>query len=249
MRSLLFVIESGTDIRMIEGLARRFDLEIVFRKAKGGREINHPFRGKITSNAGPSSRVAFFFWLFGYLIRRTQKIELVLVQGYGLSALTCNLVARLLTNTPTLMMVCSPMEAYLRCRIQEEGSLQLKVALVVLHVVAVINARIARGYVVLSDYLGEVVRVHGTRAAIYRVPIYGVDTSIFRPLGNGESRCELRIRRRLPEEGRIIFFSSRIAPEKDAATVLAAFRKLRDRGRSLAASSKRRIYSVCGEGA
>src|SRR5689334_12094568 len=43
---LLFVVESGTDVRLVEGLARRFRLEILAREIPGGvainRETNQP---------------------------------------------------------------------------------------------------------------------------------------------------------------------------------------------------------------
>jgi glycosyltransferase involved in cell wall biosynthesis len=61
--------------------------------------------------------------------------------------------------------------------------------------------------------------------------VYGVNTSIFSP--DGEPRAALRARRGLPSSGSVIFFSSRVAPEKDAETLLAAIRRLVDGGRDV----------------
>jgi glycosyltransferase involved in cell wall biosynthesis len=43
----------------------------------------------------------------------------------------------------------------------------------------------------------------------------------------------LRRARRLPEAGSILFFSSRVAPEKDSDTLLDAFARLRQQGRDV----------------
>jgi glycosyltransferase involved in cell wall biosynthesis len=63
------------------------------------------------------------------------------------------------------------------------------------------------------------------------VPVYGVDTTVFRP--SDRPREALRRERGLPERGQIVFFSSRVAPEKDAETLLQAVRGLRAAGRDL----------------
>ena len=61
--------------------------------------------------------------------------------------------------------------------------------------------------------------------------MYGVDTAVFRPLT--EPRASIRRRRGLPEHGTLIFFSSRVAPEKDAGTLLDAIRLLVEQGRDI----------------
>src|SRR5262249_2190767 len=93
------------------------------------------------------------------------------------------------------------------------------------------NARLGRHYVVLSDYLASVVRGHGTRARVDVVPVYGVDSSVFAP--SDEDRAAIRARRGLPREPALVFFSSRVAPEKDAETALLAVGGLRRGGRGV----------------
>jgi glycosyltransferase involved in cell wall biosynthesis len=58
-----------------------------------------------------------------------------------------------------------------------------------------------------------------------------VNLSLFQPRTRAQSA--LKNERGLPASGKIIFFSSRIAPEKDSNTMLAALRILLARGRDL----------------
>ena len=62
------------------------------------------------------------------------------------------------------------------------------------------------------------------------IPVYGVDVSRFvdRP-----DRAAVRAERGLPPAGSIIFSSSRVAPEKDTATLIAAFAELVREGRDV----------------
>ena len=63
------------------------------------------------------------------------------------------------------------------------------------------------------------------------VPIYGVDTTVFTP--PLEPKTAIKARLGLPTTGALIFFSSRIAPEKDSETLLMAIRRLLNDGRDL----------------
>jgi glycosyltransferase involved in cell wall biosynthesis len=60
------------------------------------------------------------------------------------------------------------------------------------------------------------------------IPVYGVDCAHFTPTGT--PRAELKRGLGLPAERPVIFFSSRIAPEKAAGTLLDAVRTLRQAG-------------------
>jgi glycosyltransferase involved in cell wall biosynthesis len=60
------------------------------------------------------------------------------------------------------------------------------------------------------------------------IPVYGVDTARFAPAT--EPRPRIRAALGLPADRPALFFSSRIAPEKDAETLLAALRRLADGG-------------------
>jgi glycosyltransferase involved in cell wall biosynthesis len=158
--------------------------------------------------------------------------DAVLSQNFGVATLAANLAARR-TRVETAALVCNPMEAIYRHRegADDPQAPFRRAELYSLIAVARANARLARKYLVLSSYLGEVLREYGTRAEIDVVPIYGVDTGAFRPPEEGRAAVKQALG--LPTDGHLVFFSSRVAPEKDAATLLRAVRRLADEGRSL----------------
>jgi glycosyltransferase involved in cell wall biosynthesis len=63
------------------------------------------------------------------------------------------------------------------------------------------------------------------------IPVYGVDTRVFAP--DGEDRIAVRRRLGVPPDPALVFFSSRIAPEKDPDTLLEAVATLRRAGRDV----------------
>ena len=89
--SICFIVESGTDTRLVEGLARRARLTVLARAIPGGRAVSQPTGADVV--VGPSGRAAFALRTFRELRRR--GCGAVLVQGYGLAALAANLAARL----------------------------------------------------------------------------------------------------------------------------------------------------------
>ena len=227
-----FIVESGTDVRMVEGMAEHFELSILARKIEGGAEISHPPSSTVDIIVGPASRAAFARMVLAYLFRRSCEFDHVIVQGYGLAALAANLAARM-TAVPTTMLVCSPVEAYYRCRVDNpiDGKPFRRREFAALWLIARLNALIGTHYIVLSRHLRDTVRNHGNRRPIEIIPIYGVDTSAFSP--SSESRDIIRARRGLPANGSLILFSSRIAPEKDHRTLLTAVRLMIASGRDL----------------
>lgn len=231
---LCFVVESGTDVRLVEGLAERCDLEVLARRIVGGVEISRAPAARVRVAVGPASRLGF-----ALLVLRTvllgRRFDHVLVQGYGLAALAANLASRL-TGTPATMLVCSPVESYYRCRRDhaEPGKPYRASELRLLLLLARLNARVGRQYVVLSEYLAGVVRSHGPARpalAVHVVPIYGVDTERFRPAA--EPRATVRARLGIAPGGALLFFSSRVSAEKDAETLLDALARLVAAGRDV----------------
>ncbi|MCZ6916711.1 MAG: glycosyltransferase family 4 protein [Gemmatimonadetes bacterium] len=229
---LLFVVESGTDVRLVDGLARHFALRVLARRIDGGVEISHPPDAPIEVSVGPASRFAFARRALGHLRRHRRDVDVVLAQGYGVGALVANL-ARRLWGIPTAMLVCSPVELYYRCRAVNPvaGKPYRRRELAALEIVARLNARLGARYIVLSRHLRDVVLRHGTRRPIDVVPVYGVDSTVFRP--PLRDKRSIRADAGLPDRGALIFFGSRIAPEKDAITLIDAFKKLLDAGRDV----------------
>jgi glycosyltransferase involved in cell wall biosynthesis len=227
---ILFVVESGTDARLVDGLAERAQLTVLARRIPDGREISQPTERTVKLRVGPSSRTAFAMFAALWLMGHRSTFDVVIVQGYGPAAAAINALGRL-TRTQVVMLVCSPAEAYYACRRLDEHEPFRRPVLDGLRALARLNARIGTRYVVLSQHLADVVRAHGARRPIDIIPVYGVDTAIFRP--TDASRPALRRALGLPIEAEIVIFSSRIAPEKDADTLLRAVQRLRGEGRNL----------------
>ena len=227
---LFLVVESGVDVRLVEGLDERFELSILARRIEGGVEVSQPPKARVRVEIGPASRLGFARTVFKMLRQRRAEIDCVVVQGYGAAALAANLAGRV-AGLRVLMLVCSPVEKYYLCRRAHADASKpfRRRELWALRMLARVNASAGQHYLVLSRHLSEVVRAHGTRRPVSIIPVYGVDTEIFSP-ARGETRRETKERLGLPATGSLIFFSSRVAPEKDAETLLRAVRALLDEG-------------------
>ena len=118
---VLFVVESGTDVRLVEGLEQISSLAILARKIERGREISQQPSVPVRMTVGPSSRPRFAELVFRTLLAKRHEYDACIVQGYGLAALAANSAAKL-TGKPTLMFVCSATEEYYRCRVAASDS-------------------------------------------------------------------------------------------------------------------------------
>lgn len=206
-----------------------YDLTVFARRIEGGVEVSHPPASEANVIVGPASRLAYAWATAKLLWRGRRRFDTVVVQGYSVAALAANLLGRL-TGTPTTMLVCSPTERYYECRRAnpQPGKPYRRREILLLRLIARLNALVGTRYVALSGHLAEVVHGHGAGREVDVIPVYGVDTERFHPPPG--DRDALKQRLGLPTEGTIIFFSSRIAPEKDSETLLAAVRQVLDRG-------------------
>lgn len=229
---ITFVVESGTDVRLVDGLAQRYDVTVVARRIVGGVEISRPPSRDVCVIVGPAGRMQFAAFALRYLLRHSAATDRVLVQGYGAAALAANSASGI-TRKSTCMLVCSPAEAYYRCRRDADETEKpfRRRELAAVEFLARCNAIAGDRYVVLSQFLANVVREHGAGPDVSVIPVYGVDTELFRPADRDPS--ELRAQLSLPQTGKLLFFSSRVAPEKDAHTLLKAMRRLVDQGRNI----------------
>lgn len=224
-RSILFVVESGTDCRLVDGFAGLASLTVLARKITGGREISQPPEQKMDIRIGPASRLKFALWVVRQL-RHWPGETLLISQGYGVTSTVINLL-KWFHGRKAILLICSPSEVYYACRKRNRHTQTPYSRLFQwgYELCARINALLAWKYIALSDYLKEVLLSHGTQAPITVIPLYGVDLQVFRPLGIDPTI--LRRKLDLPEKGQLLFFSSRVAPEKDAYTVLEATRQVR----------------------
>jgi glycosyltransferase involved in cell wall biosynthesis len=228
---MIFICESGVDVRMIEGLGSRFRFSILVRPAFGDHTITWPYEGEspVVILRGPAGRIGFALYTFKWLLTHGRNFDVALVQNYGLAALAANL-ARLVTGLRTLLLICSPNIEYFQCR-RKKGGISLPgyiAGIALLRICRALNSLFTERYIVLSQYLAGVVAENGRdRSAV--IPIYGVNTERFRPV-SPEQKAALRERLGLPKDIFIIFFSSRIAPEKDTESLLRAACILLERG-------------------
>jgi glycosyltransferase involved in cell wall biosynthesis len=217
--NLAFVVESETDIRLAEGLAERFNLTLIGRKTDRNL-VTHPTSIPLTTILGPPSRVKFAQFVWNYLRQQRTQFDYVMIQGYGVTAIAANLASRFTG-------------AYYSCRQAEmiPGKLFRWYELWGLRSIAFANALLGKQYLALSQHLIDVVHSYGIKKPAIFLPLYGVDTTLFVP--PSVSKIEVKAKLGLPTAGSIIFFSSRVAPEKDSETLLLAFRYLLKEGRDL----------------
>ena len=223
--SVFLIIESGTDVRLLEGLADRVTLRVLVRRIAGGREVNRPTRVPVL--VGDAGRLRFAWRVFRDVLHAGPR-DVVLVQGYGAAALAANLASRLRSRA-CWMLVCSPLAEYYSAR-RTAGAPFSGLMLLAIRTLARLNGFLGRGYIVLSEYLRSVVLNDGPGKPVRTIPVYGVDVNHFAPSCD---RSSARARRRLPPDGHIIFTSSRVAPEKDSQTLIAAFSLLAQQGRNV----------------
>lgn len=210
---------------MLDGLAARLDLTALVREIPGGRAVSQSSNVRV--QYGFANRLAFASQVCRWLL--THRYDAVLVQGYGIAALAANLACRL-QSRPCWMLICSPAAEYYEAR-RAAGRSCSRATLATIHTLAWMNARLGRGYIVLSDYLRSVISKYASAPTIHVIPVYGVDASLFAP--RRLDRADLRVRRGLPPQGVIVFNSSRVAPEKDTETLIEAFATLVREGRDV----------------
>src|SRR5512143_2244630 len=81
--SLCFVVESGTDVRLVEELAQRYDLTVIARAIPRGFPISQPPLHATNIEVGPASRARFALLVWRRITGQTRYAR-VLVQGYAL---------------------------------------------------------------------------------------------------------------------------------------------------------------------
>src|SRR5215469_11697906 len=158
---MTFVVESGTDVRLVEGLDRNFILDVVCRDIPNGFHINWRPLEEPQITVGPAGRLGFAAFVARHLAVRPAP-DILLVQGYAAAALLVNAIARFRKSSP-VMLVCSPVEAYYECRrTARDPDVPFRWwQLLGLRALARANAVMGRNYVVLSGFLRDVVLGHG----------------------------------------------------------------------------------------
>jgi glycosyltransferase involved in cell wall biosynthesis len=229
---VLFFVEGNTDIRFVTGLSEICCLTMAVPATaysqSGLKERLQASGASLHVDLVPGGRLRFQLSSLLYLVRNARDFELVLCQEVLRGAFSCTL-AGAISHTPVITyMGISPLE-YFRCRRERRqiGAWKAWAGESLIRFLMSFNGRLATKCLAMGDYLREVSLPYcpRTESALY----YGVDTEIYRPVGECE-KIALRRKRGLPLDKFIIFLSSRISHEKDPETVLRATALARDNG-------------------
>jgi glycosyltransferase involved in cell wall biosynthesis len=226
------IIESGIDVRFVERLDEEFYLKIISRKREGGFEISQKPKNDVFIKIGPSSRIKFAYFVMKELLKNRKKVDFIITQEYSITTLIVNLINYFI-KIPSAMWINRPIELYYYCRKKSLGSKKKFkwMEFLGIKIVAKINAKIGMQYIVVSEHLKEVVKTHGTKKPIKIIPAWGVNTDFFLPYKINKKKIRKKLN--LPVDSSLVFFCSRIAPEKDAKTLLIAIKYLTNSGRNI----------------
>lgn len=219
----MYVFDVMTDVRFVEGFARIFDLRLLMRDP-GRSLINSSPTTPVPHIRIEGNRIRFVLLAMMWLLGNRNSYDAIVVLDNVTAALAANL-SRLVTRKPVILTLGKPTLEYFRCKRSMLGTITYwmgYLALVVLtkfnEPVASVNGCVSRATAALTK---------GNKTVI---PAYGVDTEIFSPRG---TRQEAREALDLPLDKPIILCRSRVAPEKDPETFLAAVSKLLKGGTDL----------------
>ena len=175
---LCFVVESGTDVRMVEGLAERCELTLVTRQVVGGKTISQPTGARShrrpahrRSSDSPCSRSG---GSFGSARLRRDSGSGVRPGGDGRQH------RRRLVGRPAVMLVCSPVEGYYVCRRADRFGQAVQAHGMDRHPRAgASNARVGQAVRCAEPVsrTGRAAARHSGQVAV--IPVYGIDTALF----------------------------------------------------------------------
>lgn len=228
----VYLADSTVDVRMVEGLASRFELTLVAPASLGGRLCTGMLGSSLSRALLRGGRISFALRAAWWLVRNRRAYDLVIVLDNLLGALAAN-AAGLVTRRRVILQVGRPTEEYFRCRRipgRARGP-RFWAGLAAVRWLVWINERMAGGIAAVSEYVGAQCARRARLLAV--IPAWGVDADAYAP------RCspaEARLRVGLASERRpLILYRSRLAPEKDPETFLRALALLRAGGRDVVA--------------
>jgi glycosyltransferase involved in cell wall biosynthesis len=229
---VLYFCEGFTDIRFVVGLSEICDLTMVVPEHEfhvSGLAARIAESGaSLKVDAIPGRRPAFQARSLLYLFQNIRKHDVVLSQEMVRGSLNATVAGALMDVPVVTYLGIAPIE-YFRCRRERRqiGRLKAMAGEAFIRFAMMVSGRLATTALGMGPYLKDIAGTTSSRAAVGGY--YGIDTDMFNPV-SGEERTRLRKQHGLPEDGFVIFFSSRISHEKDPETVLHATAKARARG-------------------
>lgn len=232
VRRAVYVTDTMADVRMIEGLAERCELTLLAPASLGDRLTtwwSPDLAAKVDTVLLDGGRGSFLVRGPRWLARHGHDYDVAFVLDNVTAALAANLGHRF-GGPPTVLQVGRPTVEYVRCGLGPRPGPAAYLRLILARLLVRVNERMAAGIGAVSEYVAELARRHNPLTEA--IPFYGVDVERFTPT---PTRSEAREALELPDDGPIILYRSRLAPEKDPTTFLAAVDRLRREGRDVTA--------------
>lgn len=222
---VVLVLDTLTDVRMIEGFSDLFDLRVLVPASLKQLTPNQPSRATPVHRVS-ANRLTFVFKGFWSLMRDRNKFDVIFAMDNLTAALAANLV-KVFAGKPTVLVLGRPTVDYFKSR-RSSGMPKWKylVGLLVVRLLVRFNEAVASVNAPVTHHMVSQMKSKN----ILLVPWYGVDTSAF---SRRWTKAQAREALGLPQERQIIFCRSRIAPEKDPETALAAIAQIRAEGRDV----------------
>lgn len=225
-----YLTDTIADVRLLEGLAGRFELTLVTRRALGRRAVTGETSGRVRQVLLPGGRIGFMIRSAAWMAARARDYDLIFALDNLTAALAAN-AAGLLRRRPVILQMGRPTERYFRTKRRAGmGPVRFRLGLVAVKSLVGVNERLATAIGAVCEDVASECRMRARHVVV--TGSCGVDPAAFTPgRGRGEARRALG----LPGEGALVLFRSRLAPEKDPDTFLRAMRLLLEEGRDVTA--------------
>lgn len=225
-----YVADTMASMQMLSGLAERFDVTLVVPASLGDRATNFwppPEGVKIERVQLPGGRIRFVTRAAAWLARHRESFDVVVALDSLVGALGANL-GRRRGGPPVVLQVGRPALEYIKCQRSERSALRIWTRWLGAKVLIGLNERRADGIGTVSEYVARecAKRNDNVRAIAWQ----GVDIDRFSATC---SKADARRQLGLPEDGALVMWRSRFAPEKDPDTFLLAVDRLRSQGRDV----------------
>lgn len=228
-RSICLVVENTTDIRLINGLSKYYQVEIIARKRSEYTIVPWKLPKNVHTNVISCKRELYPVWVFFALLKKMRKYNAVIVNSEKFAGLALSLI-KSITNKPCFCVICTSSIEYLNAKRQKKRVNRIKYGLQygLTKFATMWNISRYDMSIVLSTHIKGIVSRYAHKKVVV-IPVYGVDKRVFRRISNS-TKNQLRKRLDLPLNKYIIFISSRIAPEKDIESFFKALASLIEQG-------------------
>lgn len=227
---ILYLADTMAQVQMLEGLAARFSVTLLVPESLGERATTFwpPRGGAVDRVFLRGGRLAYLFRAPWWITRRRRRFDAVVALD-NLGAALAATLARRLGGPPVVLQVGRPTLEYLEWKRSLLAPLPFRARRALARILVRFNEGRAAAVGAVSQFLAD--RVSPGPATVRAIPWQGVDPERFRPGDRRAARAALG----LPDDLPIVLCRSRLAPEKDPDTFLAAIHTLAEAGRPVRA--------------